>query len=393
MKILITTGSWSASLVVMESLAKQGHDVYLLDHDIYSAGFHSKYCKGGILCVNEINGDEYVESIVGIIKSGRFDFLIPMSDFSTEYLSMHRERILPHVKMFLPSKELIELARYKDRTYRFALEKNIDIPRTYFPVSLRDVTRCVQRAAFPCVVKKPRGTANKGNAYFYDKKGLIRYYERLNPDDEWPVIQEYVYGEFYGFLAVAQEGELVDCVMFKTDQKYALEGTAPYCMSIIDEDFLKITRRIIKLLNWTGAINMDFLKDRNGQILLLEINPRISGSATFAYKLGVNLPAVYVDLVRGRVAKRFKKFSYKHGIVFRSVVSSELLLALKDKKYFLNLFVNFLDLRIRTDIPWDDPSLLAWELRHVWWYWRDTKHLKGNAPVIRPSVTAQTAGV
>src|SRR5690242_15635973 len=119
MKILITTGSWSASLVVMESLAKQGHEIYLLDHDIYSAGFHSKYCKGGILCLDEVNGEEYVDCVAGIVRSGRFDLLIPMSDFSTEFLSAHRERILPYVKMLLPSKELIELARYKDQTYRF----------------------------------------------------------------------------------------------------------------------------------------------------------------------------------------------------------------------------------------------------------------------------------
>jgi predicted ATP-grasp superfamily ATP-dependent carboligase len=314
--------------------------------------------------------------MVRIVKSGRFDLLIPMSDFSTEYLSARRERILPYVKMFLPSKESIELARYKDRTYRFAVDNDIAIPRTYFPQSLRDVARCVDRAVFPCVVKKPRGTANKGNAYFYDKRNLLRHYERLKPEDEWPVIQEFVYGEFYGFLAVAQEGELVDCVMFKTDQKYAMEGTAPYCESITDEDFLATAKRIVKLLNWTGAINMDFIKDRSGEIRLLEINPRLSGSATFAYRLGVDLPSVYVDLVRGRVNRRFVDFRYKAGVVFRSVLSSELISALKDKKYWMNLFVNFLDLRMRTDIPWDDPGLLVWELRHVWWYWRDLENPK-----------------
>ncbi len=391
MKILITTGSWSASLVVMESLAKQGHDIYLLDHDIYSAGFHSRYCKGGILCIEEINGDEYADSVAGIVKSGRFDLLIPMSDFSTEHLSVHREHIVPYVKMLLPSKELIQVARLKDKTYRFALEKDIEIPRTYFPKSLKDVKRCVQKAAFPCVVKKARGTANKGNTYFYDQRSLLRHYERLNAENEWPVIQEFVYGEFYGFLGVAQEGELLDCIMFKTDQKYTLQGTAPYCVSIMDEGFLKTAQRIIKLLNWTGAINMDFLRDRKGVIRLLEINPRLSGSAGFAYNLGVDLPAVYVDLARGRIVKKFKSINYKPGIVFRSVLSSELMMALNDKKYAMNLFTNFLNLTMRTDIPWDDPNLLAWKLRHVWWYWRDANHVKPRRNIIRPAMTQAAA--
>jgi predicted ATP-grasp superfamily ATP-dependent carboligase len=379
MKILITTGSWNASLVVMESLAKQGHDIYLLDCDIYSAGFHSKYCKGGILCVDEINPQEYVDAVVAIVKSGRFDLLIPMSDFSTEHLSISRERILPYVKMLLPSKRLIRVAGQKDETYRFAQENDIGIPRTYFPQSLKDVTRCVQRAVFPCVVKKTR----RGNTYFYDKWNLLRYYEELTPEDEWPVFQEFVYGEFYGFLGVAQEGELLDCFMFKTDQKHSLQGTPPYCTSIADEEFLETARRIVKLLNWTGAISMDFLKDRRGAIQLLGINPRLSGLTCFAYKLGVDLPAVYADLARGRTNK-FTAIHYKPDVVFRSVISSEWKAALENKKEAMRLFIHSFKFNVVTDIPWDDPALLVWKLRHMRWYWQDGRHLKPRRNAFRP---------
>lgn len=371
MNILITTGSWNASLTAMESLSKLGHDVYLLDQDLYSAGFHSKYCKGNIVSPAESTDSQYVEAVADIVRSKKFDLLIPTSDLSTEFLSNKRERVLPYVSMLLPSKELIALARYKDKTYRFALDNGIAIPKTYFPQSLDEVIRLSQGPIFPCVVKKSRGTANKGNAYFDDKEKLVDYYKHLALEDGWPVIQEFVRGDFYGFLAVAEQGEILDCFMFKAEQKYASDGTALYCRSIDEKEFFDTAGKIVKRLNWTGAINMDFIKGSDGQWRFLEINPRLSGSLPFAYKMGVDLPAVYLSLACGGLKKKFEGVHYKPGVVFRFVLPNELIFALSHKKHFLKLFGNFLNFKMKTDIPWNDPSLLIWKLRHLWWFWRD----------------------
>ncbi|GEM_PF-3372018 len=371
MNILVTTGSWNASLIVMESLAKQGHDVYLLDHDPYCAGFHSKYCKEGIVTPAESAGSQYVDAVVDIARLRHFDLLIPISDLSTEFLSAYRERVLPYVPMLLPSKELIELARFKDKAYRFALEKGITIPQTYFPQSISDVTRLAKDLIFPCVVKKSRGTANKGNAYIDNKDKLIHYYEHLAPQDGWPVIQEFVEGDFYGFLAMADRGELLDCLMYKAEQKYATGGMAMYCCSVDDKEFLNTAKRIVKLLHWTGVINIDFIKGQDGRWRFLEINPRLSGSLPFAYKLGVDLPAVYLSLARGQAPKKFEHIRYKPGVMFRFVLPMEIIFAVKNKKHLLKLFGNFFNLKMKTDIPWQDPVLLAWKLRHLRWHWQD----------------------
>ena len=378
MKILITTGSWSAPLVIMESLAKQGHDIYLLDNDPYCAGFHSKYCKQGIVSPNESKGSVYVDAIENIVRSEPFDLLIPAGDLSTEFLSAQREKILPHVKMLLPSKELIELARFKDRTYQFALANGIKIPKTHFPQLLDDVKRLIPGLTFPCVVKKPRGTANKGNAYLNNAEELLSYYEFLSPEDGWPVIQEFIKGDFYGILAIADQGEILDCVMFKSHQKYSLSGTAAYCCSVVDEKFLNTAQKFIKLLNWTGAINIDFLKDRDGDFKLLEINPRLSGTLGFACQLGVDLPVIYLALARGQTVKKFEGVRYRPDVMFRFVLPAEIIFAFNQKRYLWQLFANFFNFNMKTDIPWNDFRLLVWKLRHLRWYWQGkTKESKG----------------
>ncbi len=213
MKVLITSGSWNAALVVMKSLARRGCKVYLLDSDPYCAGFRSRYCAGGFVTPREGDKGKYVDALVKIITAQKFDLLVPMSDHTTEFLSEERDRIGLYTHMLLPSRELISLARFKDKAYRFMQEHGMAIPKTYFPRSFEDVARLAGSVVYPCVVKKPRGSANRGNAYFSDKQGLEAYYRDLKEEDLWPVIQELVQGDFYGVTAIARDGEILDCFM------------------------------------------------------------------------------------------------------------------------------------------------------------------------------------
>jgi predicted ATP-grasp superfamily ATP-dependent carboligase len=372
MRVLVTTGSWRASRAVMESLSRQGHEVFFLDHDVYSAGFHSRYCKEGLLCAEEVDAQHYVEAIGAIVKSRRYDLLIPMSRFAILALSEGRASILPYIQMLLPAHEVVTLACQKDRTYRFALDHDIPVPTTYFPQSLKDVDRCAAHVLFPCIVKHSPGTTPGSNYYFYNNRSLTWYFERLEDHSAWPVIQEFVQGQVCGVSGVAQEGEVLDCLMFKSDGKCNWRGTVPHCTSIMDEGILHSARKVIKLLNWTGAFHLDFLKDRSNQILLLEIYPSFCGATAFAFQLGVDLPSLYLNLVRGRVMERFRKGRYKAGVVFHSL-ATEIVAALREKKSAAHLFWNLLNPGIKTDIPWNDPKLLMWELRHILWYCRDTR--------------------
>ncbi len=373
--MLVTSGSWNAALVVMKSLARRGCQVYLLDSDPYCAGFRSRYCSGGIIAPRESNKEIYVDALVKILSAQKFDLLVPMSDHTTEFLSEERDCITRYTHMLLPSRELIALARFKDKAYRFMQENGIAIPKTYFPRSLEDVARMAQNVSYPCVVKKLRGSANSGNSYFSGKQGLEDYYRNLKKEDLWPVIQEFIRGDFYGVTAIAHDGEIQDCFMYTARQEYALSGTPPYGKSVVDADLFGIAQKLIRLLKWNGAINLDFLKDKDGGFKFLEINPRLPGSMDFIYAAGLDFPSLYLDLAFGKADTKFKGFAYKPGMKFRFVLPLELIYTLKNKKHLSKLLFSFLDSRLTTDLPWNDPKLLLWKLRHVWWYWRAQKHL------------------
>jgi predicted ATP-grasp superfamily ATP-dependent carboligase len=376
MKILVSTGSWNAALIVTKSLSQKGCQVYLLDSDPLCAGFFSKYCAGSFVTPQERDKSAYLDTVLKIISTEKFDLLIPISDRTTEYFSQERERIESHTRLFLPAQDLITLACLKDKTYRFMLDHEITIPKTYFPESIEDVEHLVKGISFPCIVKKPRGSGNNGNTYFSSSKGLVDHYRKLEEEDRWPVIQEFVEGDFYGFTAVVHEGEILDCFMYTTRQEYALNGPPPYGVSVIDEELFTICQRLIRLLKWNGAISFDFLKDKQRRFNFLEINPRLPGSLDFAYRLGVDFPAQYLDLALGKAKAGFQGFSYKPGVKFHFTLPSGIVYHLRNKRSFLKVLISiFLYPFEQSDLPWDDPKLFVWKLKHLWWFWREKKYL------------------
>ena len=72
---------------------------------------------------------------------------------------------------------------------------------------------------------------------------------------------------------------------------------------------------MVRALDWHGAVDFDFLRDATGQYLLLELNPRFSGTINFACKMGVDLPGAYLDLAFDNLKQSYQR-DYAEGICF-----------------------------------------------------------------------------
>src|SRR3989338_3982111 len=127
-RILLATTRASASRAILESLGKRGHEIFLVDVNPRIAAFSSKYCTKSFVCPSEKDKDSYVSFVLNILKKESIDLLIPTSDTSTEYFSEVREEVERYTRMVLPSKELIDLANNKDKTYRFCQIRLFTIP-------------------------------------------------------------------------------------------------------------------------------------------------------------------------------------------------------------------------------------------------------------------------
>ena len=367
LNILITSATWKSALTCMRSLAKKGHSISLISSSLYTPSLYSKFCKEKIVSPNEKDKTVYLEFINKLVCSGKYDLLIPISDLCIEYFSEIREELVKNIKIVLPAKKCIDLARNKANTYRFAIENNIPIPRTYFPKSVSDVEKISKEIGFPCVVKEVNGTGGSGNSYINNKRDLISLFKESTPGNNWPVVQEFINGKFFGFTAVCNKGELLDYFMYEVlKQSPETGGITVIARSIHDERILALSKKLIEKLSWNGAIDLDIFQTAKGETILLEINPRLSGAIQFAYACKVDLPLKYMKLAfndNGEVGA----MQYKTGIYYQGIFTEWVNVCQKNKKNISTFLKNIILRRNHYDFSLLDPKLLFWQLKQAKW--------------------------
>ena len=370
MKILITTGEWKSALTCMRSLAKAGHVISLICPNSLVPALHSKFCKERIISPDEKHRDAYLGFIFHLIKEKKYDLLIPISDLCVEYFSEKRDEIAPYLSMLLPSREALDIARDKSKTYRFAYEHNIPIPKTFFVNNMADVQKVADEVHYPCFAKEAKPTGGSGNTFFHNKEPLNDFFRRKEQSNEiFPVIQEFVEGRFFGLTAVCNKGRIIDFFIFEAHRLTRESGgTTVYARSCFKDEILKVSERVIERLSWTGAIDFDFIVNEKGGAFLLEINPRFSGTIQFAYNCGVDLPLIYSELLFGEKDFSYlKRGKYKTHMFYRSIFPEEVTSIVRNKKYIIPFFANFLKPRMTYDFSLVDPNLFFWQLKQAKW--------------------------
>ncbi len=365
-RILVTDGLWQGCVTTVQSLGRQGHDIYLVDYDPNRSTAKSKYCKGLFVCPHIDNGKAYVDYIIDLLKKEQFDLLVPIGDKTMEYFAARKNELTALTNMIIPDHDLIKIADDKCLTADFAKQHGFLIPPSYTAQSLDQIKEIAREDIFPCIAKMPSETASLGLVIINTPEDFIHFYSQEGHIQKYRLIQKFIQGDIYGSTAVCHEGQLLNYFMIYVPVRYATGGAAAYYYSSNDPKLLDITREMVAKLNWTGFIDFDFLEDQNGDYLLLEINPRLSGGSHFAYRMGVDLPLTYFNLVLQNdttvVTPR-----YKDGRQYRLLLPIEVQYHLKNYRMVHKSLGQIFNLTSKTNINWGDMPLTVSQLKQTWW--------------------------
>ncbi len=137
------------------------------------------------------------------------------------------------------------------------------------------------------IIRKPRkGRGSRevrleSKEFVVAEKGFV-YMEYL-PGKEWTV--DIITDKDGGALAI------VPRIRIKTRGGVSVVGKVK-----LDEKIIGYSKRILKELEFSGALNIQFREDKDGKPKLQEINPRFSGGLDITMAAGANLPKILVDL-------------------------------------------------------------------------------------------------
>jgi hypothetical protein len=105
-------------------------------------------------------------------------------------------------------------------------------------------------------------------------------------------LQAHVAGYEESVMFCAYRGELLGSVRMRKREITEEGKTWAGDVGEVDESFLAPLRRIIREVDWTGGGELEMVRDAEGQLWLLEWNPRFPAWVHGATIAGTNLPAL-----------------------------------------------------------------------------------------------------
>ncbi len=180
-----------------------------------------------------------------------------------------------------------------------ALKDDFHLPLTYVPGSLEEAREITLQCPDKKFILKPKSGAGGYGVRVWDDP------------DQWPggwILQEHLHGENISasVLSTVEEtrtiitsNQLVGEPTLGQKQPFGYAGNiTPYCGP---SDIVQLAERVVEFLGLLGSNGVDFII-KDGEIYILEVNPRIQGTFECVEKsLGINMAEAHMEACQGNM--------------------------------------------------------------------------------------------
>jgi D-aspartate ligase len=308
----VVLGMFETGLGVARSLGRTGIRVLGLDRR-EDVGFRSKYVEP-VLCPDPLHeADAFVEHLVQIARAeDRKPVLFVTSDDFLLAVARNRKRLEEFLFLNLPDTEILESIADKYLQYELARGADIPVPATFLVQKPADVgeLQLRQQIPFPVFVKAREVTSWRkavgGNVKGFiatTPKELEAHLEALFEKGVEALVQELIPGpdtnHYKACCYVSRNGSVVrSFALQKLRQQPPGFGFGSLVRSVYDPEVLALGKRFLESIDYRGVGSAEFKRDdRDGQLKLIELNPRYWQQNALAERCQVNFPlAQYMDL-------------------------------------------------------------------------------------------------
>lgn len=270
----------------------------------------------------------YIPAIKKIVKENAVAAIISLNDLELPILSAAKKEIEAlGARVILADEEAIKNTFDKWETVRFLKDNRLKAPQTF--IDFDEAVKALDSGElkFPLVLKPRWGSASIGIVFPETRREFELAFElqRLqlgrtilaeaskDERDSAILIQEKLRGKEYGFDVLNDfEGNYIGT--FVREKLAMRSGETDKAVSVIDPRFEKLGRKIGESLRHIGNLDGDVF-EKEGQLYVLELNPRFGGGYPFSHEAGMNTAAAYIEWLKGgKDVSRFNQ--YKAGLTF-----------------------------------------------------------------------------
>lgn len=270
--VVVTTSRMPFALDMIRKLGKQGHAVHATDTFRTAPGGHSSYLEGHHVTASpRYDTERFVDDLLRIVDEHRIDVLLPSFE-DAFYILRRAERFEGEVEIFAPSFDLMLQHHDKDRMRQLAEELGVAVPETIIAKN-DDELRCAAEG-FGDYFARP--VYSRGGVQLLTNAGPLAgalALDDCHPTDANPwLVQPFVRGTDVCTCSVAQHGRMVAHGAYVHPREIEHAGGIVF-ESVDEPETMAIARTIIEATGYHGHISFDFLRTKDG-LVLIECNPR-----------------------------------------------------------------------------------------------------------------------
>lgn len=271
---------------------------------------------------------EYIPSLIKIIKEHQIDAVISLNDLELPILSQAKVEIENlGAKVIVADENAINIAFDKWETVKFLERNGLKSPQTFIDIEEAKKALKSGNLKFPLVVKPRWGSASIGIDFPEDMEELDLCYklqtirlkrtilaEASKEDLEHAIlIQEKIEGNEYG-MDILNDFEGNYKGTFVRQKLQMRSGETDKAISVIDNRFNEVGKVIGENLKHIGNLDCDVF-EYEGNLYVLELNPRFGGGYPFSHEAGNNTAAIYIEWLKGNNSIE-QHSNYQDGVMF-----------------------------------------------------------------------------
>lgn len=286
-RVLVPGASAPAGINTIKSLKMAGFGGRILatDSDPLSAGFHMAH----EFCVMPLVKDEdaFVDRLFQIVKQYGVDLLMPSSGHDIYVYSKYRAELEGMGAVAVVSDpDRLEICRDKLRTYDF-LKEGFRLPFTTIDPK--------ETGKFP-VIAKPRFGKGSRDVIKVGNESELQHVASQFKD---MIFQEFLPGTEYTVDVLSDlDGNAILAVpriRLQTKEGISTKGKVVR-YPLLEQECMKMAEAV----GIRGPCCIQMKESAEGELKLVEINPRMGGGTIFAALAGANLPAMIIAMVEGK---------------------------------------------------------------------------------------------
>ncbi|WP_316755763.1 ATP-grasp domain-containing protein [Pedobacter aquatilis] len=241
----------------------------------------------------------------------QIDVLIPNFDAELfNFIKLEKDLLEIGIHSFLPTHKQLE-QRDKVNLSAFGKQNNFNVPADEVIFSASEIDASAEKFGFPLMVKgkfyEAYTVTNLADAH-------IAFY-KLQAKWGLPIIvQKFIKGIEINIAGLGDgKGNAISVIPMR--KLYITEkGKAWAGITIEDKKLIELAKDFAKATNWKGGFELEVMKEDNGDLYIMEVNPRFPAWVYLTAAAGQNQPKVLVDLAMNRPIEEFE--SYKAGKMF-----------------------------------------------------------------------------